>query len=214
MRHIFVVTLLMLSLLWIQPLNSAMSGGNFELYADGFSYIDTDPQEGGSYVLFGSGGELASERSTSALLELRAGFEALEKGLLGFTFSTTTVLLGNLSTSSVASANLTLLVETDSKTGYSVVVTEDGNLRNGLDDIDDVGDGTVSAGVEEYGVRTSGADGQIASDTAIDGSVLVARNTGTATYQETIATFLASIATTTVTGTYQHTLTFSVTVNP
>jgi len=46
-------------------------------------------------------------------------------------------------------------VDSDIQNGFNIYVSEDGNLRNDATDIDDVSDGSVTAGSEEHGARSS-----------------------------------------------------------
>lgn len=147
---------------------------------------------------------------------LHGGFQAMETGALSMSLDSTSVSLGQLSYDSVSAGSAIITITTDSGSGYTVSVTEDGNLRGAAGDIDDVSDGTVTAGSEEYGIQTSGSHGQLASDTAItaNGST-VASYTATANSAQTTVLFHASIdRTRTLSGSYSHIATFTSTVNP
>jgi len=71
--------------------------------------------------------------------------------------------LGTLNDSSVTTSLIGFNVSADVDNGYSVQIMEDGDLRDGANNIDDVADGSVTAGSEEYGASSS--DGSIASST-------------------------------------------------
>lgn len=60
-----------------------------------------------------------------------------------------------ISTSALIHRVIAWEVNSDIQNGFNVYVSEDGNLRNDTNDLDDVSDGTVSAGSEEYGARSS-----------------------------------------------------------
>jgi hypothetical protein len=135
-----------------------------------------------------------------------------------FTLSTNSINLGTLSTSSVSTASMTAQTQTNAPNGYSATVVEDGNLRFGSNDIDDVTDGEVTAGSEEYGLATSDSGQQIIQDTncpaapfnasAITSTPQTFGGETTGPVNETVTLcFAASITGTTVAGTYQHTLT-------
>jgi len=66
-----------------------------------------------------------------------------------------TISLGTITTSIVQTAVIGFNATADLPSGYTVQVKEDGELRSGLYNIDDVSDGTVSATSEEYGARSS-----------------------------------------------------------
>ena len=150
--------------------------------------------------------------------ELRGGFQAMERSSLTMSVNSNTVSLGELSLVAVASGSVVLSVTTDSTTGYTASVTEDGNLRKGgggdNDDINDVLDGSVTAGSEEYGITTSGGGGLIGADTAISGTVSVAAASGEVSSQQTTVTFKAAIANTSRAGSYSQVVNFSATANP
>ncbi|OGH64537.1 MAG: hypothetical protein A3J66_01585 [Candidatus Magasanikbacteria bacterium RIFCSPHIGHO2_02_FULL_47_14] len=198
---------------------SAMTGGDFEIFADSFSILEDQFSSGGDFGLFGTGGEFFAENATGNTFELRGGFQAMERGSLSLQVSTTSVALGQLSTAAVTTGSLVVTVSTDSTTGYTVTVVEDGNLRKGnggdVDNIDDVADGAVTAGVEEYGIRTVGGGGQLAADTAMTGVALAVASSNMSVSHATTVQFRASIQTSkTRQGSYTHTVTFSGTVNP
>ncbi len=199
---------------------SAMTGGDFQIFADSFSILEDQFSSGGDFGLFGTGGEFFAENATGNTFVLRGGFQAMERGSLSLVVSTTSVALGQLSSAAVTSGSLTLTVTTDSNTGYAVTVLEDGNLRKGnggdVDNIDDVSDGAVTAGVEEYGIRTVGGGGQLAADTAVTGAALtVASLNSPVSLQATTVQFRASVQTSkTRQGSYTHEVTFSAAVNP
>lgn len=197
-------------------LYSSMTGGDYELYADSFSFVDGGIASGGTFELFGSSEGFQTAVSTNGTYELRGGYQAQEKGILSFELSDNSINLGQLSTGNVATATLGLSLQTDSFTGFSLSLSEDGNLRSGANDIDDVGDGAVSAGSEEYGVATQGQYSLFADDRAIAGSLPIASHNGLVDIvnQEDIVIFKAAISSSTASGTYSHVVTFSATVNP
>ena len=90
------------------------------------------------------------------------------------------IAFGDFSSSSIASAVIGWEVTVDNENGYVVQVVEDGDLRSGSDDINDVTDGTVTNGSEEYGARSS--------DTTIAGSTFDTADTGITTSFQNIAT--------------------------
>lgn len=109
-------------------------------------------------------------------------------------------------------------VSADLENGYVVQVLEDGNLRDGAETINDVADGTVSVGSEEYGGRSSDTtlSGSTfdTSDTAFTSSFQdVADTANSAFISRNFLTLKASISGTTVDGTYGHTLTLIVSGN-
>lgn len=191
-----------------------MTGGDFTIYADTFNFIDTVSTTGDVFSITGTGGEFAATSTSGGAIVLRGGFQAAEQGILSYSISPSSAGLGTLSTAAVNTANVVITISTDSETGYSIAVTEDGNLRSGSNEINDVTDGSVTAGSEEYGIRTSGTDGRLPSDTNLTGSVIVASADGRVTARETTVIFSASADNSTPSGVYAHAVTFTATVNP
>lgn len=117
---------------------------------------------------------------------------------------------GSLSSSSVTSISHTITVSTSATGGYIIYVAEDGNLRSGANDINDVADGTVTAGSEEYGLNTGYGD--FTGDSAITSSQKIARsNSSAATSEVTTCTYKSSVSQTTVGAAYSHTVEYVVT---
>lgn len=179
---------------------------------DGNVVITETVADGGFSVSGMSGG------NSSTGYKLQGGFQAMERSSLSMSLNSNTIALGALSLDSVSSGSVVLNVTTDSTTGYTTSVTEDGNLRKGAggdnDDINDVSDGSVTAGSEEYGIATTGDGGLLIPDTALNGEVAVAASNDEVTSQQTTIAFKAAIARTSRAGSYSHVVTFSSTANP
>ncbi|MEK7516003.1 MAG: hypothetical protein AAB562_00220 [Patescibacteria group bacterium] len=194
----------------------AMTSTNYQIFSDSLN-VAGGRSTSTNFTLLDTVGELATGSSTSANFSLRAGFpEMTIPQIFTFSISTSAVSLGALTTTAVASGSATLTTSTSADQGYSTTIAEDGNLRNGSHDINDVTDGSVTAGVEEYGIRTSGTNGQFNStDTAITSSPkIIAAYTDFIASDATTVTFKAAIAITTgAEGTYSHTVTFVSTGN-
>lgn len=102
-------------------------------------------------------------------------------------------------------------VSTNASDGFTVQFKEDNNLRygDGPNDIDDVSDGTVTAGEEEYGVELVGDIAQGSGDQAITGTEQdVAVSATEAENSRTITIYKASIDESTVAGNYSHTVSY------
>lgn len=126
--------------------------------------------------------------------------------------------LGDIVTSAISTAIIGFDVSADLDGGYVVQVYEDGNLRDGSNDINDVSDGSVTTGSEEYGGRSS--------DTSLSGSTFDTQDTAFTTALKDVAdetdpafasrnfvTLKACISGSTPNGTYGHQLTFIVSGN-
>lgn len=136
-------------------------------------------------------------------------------GSLSVTLSASSVSLGQLSTETITSGSMTITVTTDAPAGYSIRMSESTGLTNGSHTLADVADGNVSAGAEEYGIRTSGTDGQYNStDTSITSSLkTIANSSSPVSARATTVSFKAAIETGTASGSYSQTVTFATVAN-
>ena len=217
MKKSFVFLTILLCFAWVRRLDTlSMEGSGYQIISDSFSFTSVDQVTGGDYALFSTGGEVGATSTAGGNAVLRGGFAATNQGILRLTLSSDSISLGELSETAVASADLTATVSTDSQTGYTLSIAEDGNLRdaNG-NDINDVSDGAVAAGQEEYGIRTSGADGLLPVDQNLTpGGRNVASSAGIVTNRATTISFRASRGNAAAVGNYSHRVTFTLTVNP
>ncbi|MEK7619807.1 MAG: hypothetical protein AAB413_01040 [Patescibacteria group bacterium] len=97
-----------------------------------------------------------------------------------YPLTSTSVGFGELSASSVSTAIIAFEVNAANDNGYTVQVFDDGNLRTTGYDIDDVTDGSVTAGSEEYGARSS--------DTTLTSSTFDTADTALSTTFQDVAT--------------------------
>ncbi|HCM68243.1 MAG TPA: hypothetical protein DIS62_04585 [Candidatus Kerfeldbacteria bacterium] len=138
-----------------------------------------------------------------------------------FTVSANTINLGTLSAGSVSTSSHTVRTVTNATSGYTSLVYDDGNLRNGASDINDVGDGAVTSGAEEYGISTTDTGQDIVTDGGGGCSGSTFDADPITTTQQTVAgagsgpadetstvCYMASITSSTVSGAYQHTVTY------
>jgi hypothetical protein len=126
-----------------------------------------------------------------------------------------TASLGELDPSVVSTAIVMAEVSADLDTGYVVQVLQDGPLTAGAATISPVGDGTVSAGSEEYGARSSDTSVDDSSFDTADTAFLttyqpVTEKTAGAMNDRSFLTLKASISPLTDDGTYQQTLSYIV----
>ena len=197
-------------------LSEVRTSENYKIFADTLS-SGGDYSTSTSYRLWDTIGEIASEEnSTSTNFRARIGFQALiPDDILNVTLSGTDIDLGQLSTSDVKQGNLTITYSTNAN-GFTSTMSEDGNLRTSSgNDIDDVADGAVDAGTEEYGFRTSGTIAtQNSADTSITSSAKnIAQASGPTPSDNITVTFKAAINGQTTGGTYSHVVTITTTGN-
>jgi len=122
--------------------------------------------------------------------------------------------LGVLTPSAVLTGIARTHIKTNAENGFTVSVSEDGNLRIGTWDIDDVTDGTVSAGSEEYGIETVGVHSSGTNDFSIipTGKSIQVHNDPVARDRIGII-FKAAIGGSITGGQYKHTVSFYATPN-
>jgi hypothetical protein len=133
---------------------------------------------------------------------------------ISYSISANSLFLGNLNPTAVFSNSHDVTVSTNAPSGYVLYVYEDGNLRQEIGefvfDIDDVTDGSVTAGSEEYGLNTGFDD--FVSDSAITSTMKIARQSSSAvSNQTTTCTYKAAVSNSTVAGFYSHIVTYIVT---
>lgn len=173
-----------------------MSSASYEIYADNVE-SGGGLLSGGEYVLESSVGESPIGVSTGGVYEIRAGYQYMERGGLSMSVNPSSVNLGELSASAVSQGSVTVMVSTDSDSGYSLSVSSVSGTS-----LTAVSDGAVSAGSEEYGVAGSGTDNQITGDVAVTNGLSVAYSAIAVSGNDTTLTFKASISGSSVSGSY------------
>ncbi len=211
-KKILVINLIVVFLLLPHNLFSAMSGGDYSIPVDSLSLVNGSDTIGGDYELYSDAGNFA-QITSGGDYELQAGFLYSTAGI-SLSVSANSLDLGELSLSSIKTASVDIKVSTDSDTGYTVYISEDGELRSGANIIADVVDGEVSAGSEEYGIVTIGGAGILNVDTAISNNLAIIRNNSAVFNQVTSLVFKASISQTSLAGNYSHIVSLSAVANP
>ncbi len=182
-----------------------------------------------NYILTDTGGGFAPGFSNSSNFTSCSGFQCVLAKVpsITFTLSSTTASLGTLNTSAVNTASHTATVITNWN-GYTVTVIQDGNMCrislpcNSANDIDPVSGGTVSTGVEEYGLATSVSGQTITQDTSCGSAAYNATDLSTSTPKSVASSttytsasgdtftlcYAASISGTTAAGSYTQKVTY------
>lgn len=140
---------------------------------------------------------------------------------VNFAIDTTSINLGTLSTSSVAEADQTYTINSNNTSGITMQIARDGLLDDGGgNDIDNVGDGTVTAGSEEYGISVDNVSGVTisspfdAGDDAVPaGPSNIATSTGTVSNGTFDINYKASISGSTIAGSYDQVVTVTIATN-
>lgn len=133
----------------------------------------------------------------------------------------TSIDLGTLSTASVSSASQIYTANSNNQTGVTVQIATDGDLNDASSNtINYVGDGTVTAGSEEYGVEVTGsggftidADYNTGDNDIIEAANNLATSAAAISNQTVTVTYKASIAGTTVSGEYDQVVTVTIATN-
>lgn len=188
-----------------------MNSANYINWMDSINFGGEETSFSASYQLQDTMGEIGTGIISSANYAGLIGFRQVESDpKITFSISPNVVDLLSLSLVAVSEGSHTVTTTTNAANGYITTIVEDGNLRTASgDDIDDVTDGAVTAGSEEYGIRTSGAAGQMNSaDTAIiSTSQTVASYNSFINGSAVIITYRAAITPFSAAGQYNHTVT-------
>lgn len=220
-RGIFVISIFVAILLPFGFIKGQMSGTPWDIISDDFSSNFFGRQEGSTFLLYTHIADI--DTSTTTAVNGEGQRQTIEGGIfysdeLSYELSQRSVSLGTLSPTEVKVGYVTTTVTTDSITGYTMGILEDGNLRtaDGLHDVADVLDGSVTAGSEEYGIQTSGQDILVPSDIAIIASSTdILGSLGRVTKSDAVINFRAAIDYVhSRAGNYRHTVTIRLTVNP
>ncbi len=218
-RIIFALTLLFISTSSALAFGSSSTNYNLE----GEFGIFGGSKGSASYNLTDTGGGFAVGFGNSANYGTGSGFQYVlaEVREIVFTMSKNSISLNPLCTGSVTTDSHTITVTTNAAQGYQVTVIEDGELRKGADNIDNVVGGFVNAGNEEYGLATSDTGQAISTwDGACDNSNPETASPITGTAQSVASNALpidndsstmcysASISGTTVAGDYSQIITY------
>ncbi|HBF67259.1 MAG TPA: hypothetical protein DDW36_02435 [Candidatus Magasanikbacteria bacterium] len=191
----------------------SMTSTNYAIQADAISAGGLTTATSTNYQIGSTLGEFFAFTATSTNYASRGGFWQIAAGEVALSLDATSVSFGNLVVDNVRSASQIATVTSSFSNGYVLTIVEDGDLRSGANTINDVQDGTVSVGVEEYGLRTSGTDGQYnATDTGITGvAKTIATRAAPANGVSTTVTYKATIDANTAAGNYSHTVTLTLT---
>ena len=203
--HLFFAILFSLTL--PIPTSAVMTSTNYYIYAD---TIDTGGilSTSSAYRIQDTIGETSASFTTSSSYIIHGGFQGSEQGSLSLTFSASAVGLGSLTTGAVASGSSIATITTDSATGYSLSI---GSVSGSS--LASVSDGTVTAGVEEYGVAVSGTDSAFVTDQGVTAGLVLASFNAPVNNSQTTLTFKAAISGASSAGAYSQTVTIAASAN-
>ncbi|MFH1171776.1 MAG: hypothetical protein V1778_04535 [bacterium] len=129
-------------------------GPNLPVTADGYSVAVVTNDDTGAGIDYVGSGNLVTV-SASVLPNLTLTIDNSDGTTCTTTSGVTSCSLGLVTTAAVNTGNYDVNVGTNAASGATLKIAEDGDLRNNTDTIDDVVEdtgGTVTAGVEEYGI--------------------------------------------------------------
>lgn len=195
-------------------IQATMSSSNYRIWSDGIS-SGGNQGSSASYGLEDTIGEAATgEGMLSTNYLSNAGLPSIfAEPVMLFDLSSSAVTFSpTIQPSSVSTASYSFTVSTNARFGYTVQVTEDGDFRLGANNINDVVDGSVTTGSNEYGLAVSGTDAAFADDEAIPNPsgtpLIVARATSWGSGRATTVTHKASVTTGFTSGSYSHVVTY------
>ena len=191
--------------LWPDFTFGSMSSTNYAIFADTFNTGGVSTT--GTLRLEGTLGESPVGTTTASGYVLQAGYQSMDKNQLTLVISNSSLSLGTLTTGQVSSANTTATITTDSNSGYTLQISSISGSGPAA-----VGDGSVTAGQEEYGLAVSGSAALFADDRSVSVSNIASTST-IATNSATVLTFKASRASNSTAATYSQTITLSVSNN-
>lgn len=136
--------------------NGATVNVEYGTAATGGTNRVTNPSSANTYIVTITAAGDSGSYAVDILSEDQVTISASVNPTLDVTLSATTCALATLSSSQIDTCSYTVTVSTNATSGYASTILDDGNLRDGSNDINDAaGDNDVDQGSEEYGVATS-----------------------------------------------------------
>ena len=204
---LFLYVFLVLSQLIFGPLVLAeMNSGNFKIKFDSLNVGGRDYSSSSNFFVEDTAGEQGSGQNRSNNFSSDSGYRGtlVVDPLFSFSLSTPSCALGTLTTTTIQTCSYVVTTSTNAFNGYVTTIVEDGNLRtNQGAAVNDVLDGTVTIGVEEYGIGLVGSDRAFIDDRAlVSAPLVIASNAGAITNSAVTITNKASISPLTEAGLY------------
>lgn len=234
----FLLILISFGFLFIPSnISARMSSSNYIIYADVFNSGGSEDSSSANYGLQDSIGEamILSATSTSAGYGIKAGFEEMYPDqYLTFSIADAEIDLGTLSDSVTGSDSNEMVIDTNATNGFTITISG-ATLTSGANTIDAIGAAASAStsGTEQFGINlvanATPAIGADPSGTAPIGSAAgqygtadqFAFNSGDTIASAAVAvnsttftvSYIVNISSTTESGTYATTLTYSATAN-
>ncbi len=185
-----------------------MSSTNFQIISDTIG-VGGGLSTSTSYGLQDTLGTISIGIVSSTSYRIIGGFQTSESNGITLQVNNTSLNLGTLSSSMVSSANTTATVTTDAPTGYTLSV----GAVTGTS-VTPVADGSITAGSEEYGLTTTGAESLVSTDVAVTNGLNLASSAAAITGSATMIVFKASISSASAQATYSQNITLTAASNP
>lgn len=196
--------------------SALMESDSFTIWADTVSSGGNRSTSAG-YIVDDTIGESATgEDQESDNYFALSGLPAIfQEPVLTFDLSDDAIELSpDLQTDEISDDSYTLTISTNAQFGFNAQVIEDGNFRDGADEINDVADGEVTAGSEEYGLAVTGDDADFIDDEAIPDpagtALIIATRDNWVSNSVTTVTHKASVSGSSAHGDYSHVVTYIV----
>ena len=189
MKKLSLLAIVLLGVLVFPSVSwGVMSSTNYTIFADS---VDSGGilSTSGTFSLEDTTGESPVGYTTSSTYTVIGGYQAMDWSELEMRIDNTSINLGTLSVSAVATSSATVTITANADSGYVLSVASVSGTS-----LTAVSDGTVSAGSEEYGVAVSGPDASFGDDRAIAASLNLSSSSTPVTDTPTVLTFKASIS--------------------
>ena len=198
------------SLLLPAMASGEMTSTNYYIYADSIGLNGGDISTSTTYTLNDTANDSPGGQSTSTLYRINGGFQGMDLDeSLTLTISDTNLAFGTISASAVAMNSVTTTVSCNSITGYSLAISNVSGTTPTA-----VADGSVTAGVEEYGVAVTGDQAAFVDDRSVIGGRQIAFSDSAILSSVTVVSFKAAAASPSGSGSsYAHTVTITASAN-
>ena len=159
------------------------------------------------------GGKATGEDLTSTAFKACAGYPctlSVEPPSITFSLSANQVLLGTLTPTTLSTGGVTATTTTNATYGYATTIVGDGKFRSANGGfIEDVSDGFVDIGDDEYGIGLDGSDRAFTNERSVTTTPrTIAANAAPVTGNSVVVTFAASPSVTVPAGQYRQVATF------
>jgi len=204
---LFLYVFLILSQLSFGPFVLAeMNSGNFKIKFDSLNVGGRDYSSSSNFFVEDTAGEQGSGQNRSNNFSSDSGYRGtlVVDPLFSFSLSTPSCALGTLTTTTIQTCSYVITTSTNAFNGYVTTLTEDGNLRtNNGAFVNDIVDGVVTVGVEEYGIGLTGTHRAFTDDRALTSTALIIASSAVAVSNSVVTiTNKASISALTEAGLY------------